>query len=63
MFIRHANVKNIDLKVPLFERGGISEDLKSILITVIHYISIFVHLPAHLQTYVYRSLESTSSHL
>ncbi len=31
---RHANIQHIDLKVPLFGRGGISEDLKSILITV-----------------------------
>ncbi len=29
-----ANVQNIDLKIPLFGRGGFSEELKSILITV-----------------------------
>ncbi len=29
-----ANAQLIDLKIPLFGRGGISEDLKSILITV-----------------------------
>ncbi len=29
-----VNVQHTDLKIPLFGRGGISEDLKSILITV-----------------------------
>ena len=29
-----ANVQHTDYKIPLFGRGGISEDLKSILITV-----------------------------
>ncbi len=43
------------------ERGGISEDLKSILITV-WYVSasdVFVHLPCPSSNLVYRSLEST----
>ena len=34
MFNQHANVQHIDLKVPLFGRGGISEDLKPVSITV-----------------------------
>ena len=34
MFNQHANVQHIDLKAPLFGRGGISEDLKSMLITI-----------------------------
>ena len=32
--LQTANVSICDLKIPLFWRGGISEDLKSILITV-----------------------------
>ncbi len=32
MFSWHANVQHVDLKVPLFGRGGISEDLKSITV-------------------------------
>ena len=34
MFNRHANVRNINLKVPLFGRGGISEAPNSILIII-----------------------------
>ncbi len=41
-----ANVQHTDLKTPWFGRGGISEDLKSILITVWYSASeVFVHLP------------------
>ena len=36
MFNRHANVQHIDLKVPLFGRGSISEELKSIFADVVH---------------------------
>ncbi len=51
MFNQHANVQHIDLKEPLFGRSSISEDLKSILITVRYTISQFLFIsPAHLQT-------------
>ena len=51
LFNRHANVQHIDLKVPLFGRGGISEEVNEILITVPYSTShsLFVS-PAHLQT-------------
>ncbi len=63
MFNRHANVQPIDLKVPLFGRRGISEDLKSILITVWYSASeVFVHLRCPSSNLVYRSLESTLVH-
>ena len=59
IFNRHANVQHIDLKVPLFGhrrlsfgRGDISEDLKSMLITVGYSTSLF------LGPFPYRSLES-----
>ncbi len=56
----HANVQSIDLKVPLFGRGGISKDLKSISITVRYSTSqVFVHIPCPSSNLVYRSLEST----
>ncbi len=46
----------------LFISGGISEDLKSILITVWYSTSeVFVHLPCSSSNLVYRSLESTLS--
>ncbi len=51
MFNRHANVQQIDLKVPLFETGALFEDLKSILIILSvteHYSFLFI-TPAHLQ--------------
>ncbi len=55
-----ANVQHIDLKIPLFRRGGISEDLKSILITVCYSSwEVFVHLPCPSPNFVYRFLEST----
>ncbi len=55
-----ANVQHIDLKIPLIGRGGISEDLKSILITVWYRASeVFVHLLCRSSNLVYRSLEST----
>ena len=41
MFNRHANVQHIDLKVPLFGRGDISKDLKSILVTIRYSTSPF----------------------
>ena len=48
------------MKIPLFGIGGISEDLKSILITVRYNASeVFVHLPCPSSNLVYRSLEST----
>ncbi len=54
MFINHhSNVQHIDLKVPLFGRGDISEDLKSILTTVRYSTLQFA------SNLVYRSLEST----
>ncbi len=60
MFIRHANIQHIDWNVPLFGRGAISEDLKSILITVIYSTSqFFAHLPCPSSNLAYRSLEST----
>ncbi len=71
MFNRLANFQHMDLKVPLFRRGGISEDLKSILITVRYSTSQFFLLisPTHLEIYspahldlVYKSLESTNVH-
>ncbi len=60
MFNRHANVQHIDLnflKVPLFGRGGISEDLKSTLITVRYSTSHFSHLPCPSLNLVSRSFE------
>ncbi len=55
-----ANVQHIDLKIPLFERGGISKDLKSIMITVCSSASeVFLHFPCPSSNLVYRSLEST----
>ncbi len=49
MFNRHANVQHIDVKVPLFGRGGISKDLKSVLITVRYttteYTTVFCSSP------------------
>ncbi len=60
MFNRDANIQHTNLKVPLFGRGGISEDLKLILITIWHSASqIFVHLPRPSSNLVYRSHEST----
>ncbi len=60
LFNRCANVQHIDLMVPLFGRGGISEDLKSILITVRSSTSQFlVCLPCSSPNLVYRSLELT----
>ncbi len=61
MLNRHANFQHIDLKVPLFARGGISEDLKSIVIIpsdTVHH-SFFAYLPCPSSNLVYRSLEST----
>ncbi len=59
MFNQHENVQHIHLKVPLFERGGISEDLKSILNTVRYRTSqFFAHLPWTSSNLVYRSFES-----
>ncbi len=44
----------------MFGRGGIYEDLKSILITVWYSVSeVFVHLPCPSSNLVYRSFEST----
>ncbi len=58
---RDPQTSNIPiLKIPLFGRGGISEDLKSILITVWYSSSeVFVHLPCPSSNLVSRSLEST----
>ncbi len=54
------NVQHNNLKIPLFERGGISEDLKSIFITIWYSASeVFVHLPCPSSNLVYRSLELT----
>ncbi len=56
---RDLQTSNINLKIPLFRRGGISEDLKSILITVWYSASgFFVHLPCPSSNLVYRFLES-----
>ncbi len=51
----------INLKIPLFEKGSISEDLQSILITIWYSASeVFVHLPCPSSNLVYnRPLEST----
>ena len=60
LFNQHANVQHIDLKVTLFGRDGISEDLKSILITARYSTTEFlVHLPYPSLNLVYRSLELT----
>ncbi len=54
------NIQNIHLKVPLFGRGAISEDLKSILIIVRYNTpQYFANLPCPSSNLVYRSLEST----
>ncbi len=62
MLKRHANIQHYDnIDLPLFGRGGISEDLKLILITSqIQYITVFAHLPCTSSNVIYyRSLEST----
>ncbi len=53
----HANVQHIDLKVPFIGRGVISEDLKSISVSQIQYITCLVHLPCP-SLNLYRPLES-----
>ncbi len=57
LFNRHASVQHIDLKV--HRKGSISEDLKSILISVRYITSqFFVNLPCRSSNLDYRSLES-----
>ncbi len=63
MLNQHANVQNIDLKVQLFGRGSIPEDLKSVLITVWYNASGFCSSPpCPSSNLVYRSLELTLSY-
>ncbi len=52
------------MTIPLLGRGGIFEDLKSILITVWYSASeLFVHLPCPSSNLVYRFLELTLNEL
>ena len=45
-----CNVQDIDLKVPLFGRGGISEDLKSLGLPSDTVLQFLLISPANLQT-------------